>query len=200
MKNKLLIFIKNPEKGKVKTRLAKTIGDDQALAVYLQLLAYTKALTLQVDASRHLYYSNKITTDNWSTANFHKHVQEGNNLGDRMLHAFQQQITTTNSTKVVIIGSDCAELTKEIIDQAFEKLDTYDVVFGPANDGGYYLLGMRKLLPYLFEDKPWSQSNLLDISMQSVEEHGDSYCKLELLSDLDNEEDWNAVKYRLTKF
>ena len=171
-----------------------------ALLVYLKLLAYTKAVTKEVDASKHLYYSSKIAVDNWPENIYHKHLQAGENLGDRMLLAFQQHISTPNSTKVVIIGSDCAELTEELIEQAFEELDSHDVVFGPANDGGYYLLGMKKLLPYLFEDKPWSQPTLLQETIKSIEEHGDTYFKLAMLSDLDNEIDWLAVKDRLADF
>ena len=112
--NALILFIKNPEKGKVKTRLAKTVGDDQALAIYKALLEHTRTLTLPVDATRFLFYSNQINQeDNWSSKNFQKEVQNNGDLGDRMKAAFAKAFEQHD--QVLIIGSDCASLTSEIL-------------------------------------------------------------------------------------
>ncbi|MEY4902229.1 MAG: hypothetical protein RLZZ292_44 [Bacteroidota bacterium] len=188
----LLIFIKNPILGKVKTRLAATVGNDEALAIYTILLNYTRRLTEQVKAARFLFYSDFVAeNDGWATTHFIKKVQHGNDLGDRMFHAFEEGLVT--HSKSVIIGSDCATLTLEIIDAAYTNLDQYDVVIGPANDGGYYLLGLKKANRVLFENIIWSSEQVLAQTIERINNQNLSYSLLPMLSDVDTEEDWLAV-------
>lgn len=185
----LLIFIKNPEPGKVKTRLARAVGDQQALAIYRVLLEYTREVTQAVDAHRMLFYSTFIDPgDNWPETDFEKLLQQGRDLGARMDHAFQ--LAFQRFTKAVLIGSDCASLTPEIIFEAFSALDRFPYVLGPALDGGYYLLGMRAPAPFLFKNMTWSTANVLTETIQRIGERGQSHFLLPALSDIDTVEDW----------
>ncbi len=185
----LLIFIKNPEKGKVKTRLAQSMGEERALSIYRTLLDHTWRVARSVDVERLLFYSNHIDLkDKWSARDFRKLVQHGEDLGERMLNAFR--IALQDHERAVIIGSDCASLTPAIVEEAFRALNRNDFVIGPATDGGYYLLGMRKLTPSLFENIPWSTGKVFSSTMQRIRTLGKTCYQLPELSDIDYEEDW----------
>ncbi len=185
----LIIFVKNPEKGKVKTRLAKDIGDDQALHVYHRLLQYTKSISKPLNSEKLVYYSDFIdNNDLWDNMTFEKHLQNGADLGERMQNAFAEAFAR-GQQRVLIIGSDCVELETYMIKEAFAVLENNDVVIGPAKDGGYYLLGMRKFYPTLFENKPWSSEDLLMDTIIDLKKLNAPYYLLKTLSDIDHVED-----------
>lgn len=185
----IIIFIKNPALGKVKTRLAATIGDEAALAVYHKLSQRAREVALALDVPRHLFYSDFIDgNDAWDNALFIKKQQAGQDLGERMHLAFVDTLQTAH--KAVIIGSDCPLLTPEIVQLALDQLDQYPFVLGPALDGGYYLLGMRKSTPGLFENMEWSTENVAKITLERMAENGASCYLLPALPDIDVEEDW----------
>ncbi len=185
----LIIFIKNPRLGKVKTRLAETLGDRRALDIYLELLKYTRDLAMEVEADRLLFYSNTIEEEDiWPKRHFRKLLQKGTDLGARMANAFQSTLTTYR--KAIIIGSDCATLTPAIVERGFSALDQYDFVVGPATDGGYYLLGMRTFHPTLFSEMPWSTDTVLSETLKRIRHLPADYFLLPELSDIDYEEDW----------
>jgi rSAM/selenodomain-associated transferase 1 len=198
MKTALIIFVRKPELGKVKTRLAATLGDDKALEIYKELLQHTSDIALKTSADKFVFYFNKIEKEDiWDENNFIKKLQSDADLGIKMQDAFSQ-IFEQGYEKVVIIGSDCFELTNEIISNAFEQLDTNDVVIGPANDGGYYLLGMKKLYPQLFENKQWSTAAVYQQTIADFEKAHIKYHALVTLTDVDTEEDWLATKNNLS--
>ena len=185
----LIIFIKNTEKGKVKTRLASTLGDDQALKIYKALLGHTRHIALSVETERYLFYSKFVDrNDDWPNQQFHKAIQQGAGLGQRMQDAFQQVFQQHN--KLVIIGSDCASLTPAIVQDAFDQLDQHDFVIGPAMDGGYYLLSMRAFNPSLFQDIEWSTEKVLSETINKIKALEKTFTLLPELSDIDYEEDW----------
>ena len=185
----LLIFIKNPIKGKAKTRLAKTVGDDEALRIYVELLQHTRKIASKVEAERCVYYTYFIDTeDDWLPTLFKKYLQNGDGLGDRMAKGFKKAFET--SEKVVIIGSDCASLTTEIIESAFIALEKHDFVIGPAEDGGYYLLGMSAFMPFVFDGVVWSSESVFNKTIENITTHQKTYHLLPVLSDIDTEEDW----------
>jgi uncharacterized protein len=189
MKKAIIIFVRNPELGKVKTRLAKQIGDEQALQVYKELLQHTHTITADLDYSKFVYYADSIAEkDLWESSLFEKKVQEGESLGDRMMLAFFE-LFQQGYSKIIIIGSDCPELTGFIIEDAFDKLDSSDVVIGPSSDGGYYLLGLTKLLPDLFKNKQWSTDTVLADTIQDTVSLRKSCSFLTELSDIDTAED-----------
>lgn len=195
-KDCLLIFIKNPTVGKVKTRLAATLGDDKALEVYKALTAYTQSITADVNVNRQVWYSSFIdNSDGWSSHHFEKKLQKGRDLGERMSKAFEHAFDE-GCHKIVIIGSDCPGLTSHHLEKAFLLLEEKDCVMGPSEDGGYYLLGLRKKLPALFKDRKWSTESVLKEAIATLKTHGFSYELLEELNDIDNEEDLKKSNFK----
>lgn len=168
-KNLLLIFTRNPELGKCKTRLAATIGDEKALDVYTFLLKHTAALTRNVKATKQVWYSETIwENDLWDTRIFDKRLQQGADLGARMARAFEKGFAE-GFERIIIIGSDMYDLTTADIDQAFTTLSTAEVVIGPAEDGGYYLLGMTAFHETLFADKSWGTETVLKSTLADLQ-------------------------------
>jgi hypothetical protein len=164
----LLIFTRNPELGKVKTRLATTIGDAAALEVYQKLLEHTIDITQTLKVDKFVFYSEQIQeNDHWDTTIYSKELQKGVDLGERMHHAFEL-LFKKGYRQIVIIGSDIFELTTKNIQEAFTGLDTANFVVGPALDGGYYLLGMNTLNKSLFEHKKWGTSTVLKATLKNL--------------------------------
>lgn len=187
--NALIVFVKNPIKGKVKTRLAKTVGDENALKIYRVLLEHTQQLASRSNCDKFVFYDRFIPEkDIWNINAYHKYQQEGENLGQRMQHAFQV-VFELGYKKGVIIGSDCWELETRDVENAFGLLDNAPIAIGPARDGGYYLLGMRKLFPELFRDISWSSTLVLQETLQKSKQAGTAYSLLRTLSDIDTEAD-----------
>jgi uncharacterized protein len=190
MNNQLIIFAKNPILGQVKTRLAATVGNKKALEVYQQLLAHTNKISASINAKKSVYYSEFIEQeDQWKSSIYDKKLQEGDDLGVRMKNAFQQH----PKRKAVLIGTDCPGLSATIIDQAFEALSFVDVVIGPAEDGGYYLIGMNQLEESLFQDVTWSSSEVLNETVNKINKKKLSFLLLKTLSDVDTEKDLNQL-------
>lgn len=168
-KNLLIIFTRNPVLGKVKTRLAKTVGDKTALDIYTFLLKKTKEITLDSPCDKVVYYSEKIIkNDIWNCNSFRKEVQSGEDLGAKMKNSFYDAFEN-NYRKVVLIGSDIYDLESYHINEAFKKLDTNDVVMGPALDGGYYLIGLKKMHPKIFDNKRWGSSTVRKDTLKNLE-------------------------------
>jgi uncharacterized protein len=184
------IFIKNPRLGYVKTRLAATLGDEEALRIYRFLLDKTRAAVVQAHAKCWLWYSDTIAeNDDWDGAHFHKKVQVPGDLGERMYGAFQAAFAE-GATKVIIVGSDCPELNGDILDQALEALEHHDFVVGPTPDGGYYLLGMNQLHQEVFQNIAWSTDAVYPTTAVIIKSLGCTKFDLAPLSDIDNETDW----------
>ena len=168
-KNLLIIFTRNPILGKVKTRLAKTVGDKTALDIYTFLLKKTKEITLDSPCDKVVYYSEKlIKNDIWNCNSFRKEVQSGEDLGAKMKNSFYDAFEN-NYRKVVLIGSDIYDLESYHINEAFKKLETNDVVMGPALDGGYYLIGLKKMHPKIFDNKKWGSSTVRKDTLKNLE-------------------------------
>lgn len=194
----LIIFIRNPELGKVKTRLAQTVGDQEALDIYMALLQHTRQIAESLHTDRLLFYSHFIDeADEWSDQHFQKLLQPTGDLGKKIKLGFETAFE--KHKKVLIIGSDCASLRSEIVEEAFKALDTNDFVLGPALDGGYYLLGMNQFTPSLFEDMPWSTEQVAQLSLEKMKALGGTYHLLEPLSDIDYAEDWEKYGWELEK-
>ena len=186
-KNLLLIFTRNPELGKVKTRLAKTVGDETALEIYQFLLQKTHDIALKVNADKAVYYSVKIReNDIWDENIFQKHQQIGEDLGARMHHAFENGFDA-GYEKIIIIGSDLYDLTPEIVNGVYHQLNTNDVVIGPAKDGGYYLLGLKTVYPEIFKNKAWGTSTVRKDTLKDLTKN--TVFLLEELNDVDVFED-----------
>jgi rSAM/selenodomain-associated transferase 1 len=188
-KNLLIIFAKNPELGAVKTRLAKTIGKAAALEIYIKLLEKTVSITENLELDKVVYYHEKIETDDlWDPKNFNKALQIGNDLGEKMNDAFHSAFNE-GYKNVCIIGSDCFELTADIVNQAFTALNSKEAVIGAAEDGGYYLLGMSQYMPDFFENKAWSTDKVFSSTKKDFIKLGLSFTELTVLKDVDVEAD-----------
>lgn len=182
----VIIFVKNIKLGTVKTRLAKTIGDHGAFEVYTQLVKLTEKATQNLSIDKRIYFSNDVEADLWS--NEFKTVQKGKDLGERMYNAFKDGFEA-GYKYVVLIGSDLPDISSETILKGVNALNTYPIVFGPAEDGGYYLIGLSKLIKSIFENKPWSQPKLLEYTTIELEKAGLKYELLETMNDIDTYED-----------
>lgn len=186
-KNLLLIFTRNPELGKGKRRLAAKVGDQIALDIYNFLLNHTAQITSRLYADKIVCYSDEIwLEDIWDNKIYEKRVQVGEHLGTRMLNAFQDGFSR-GYEKVIIIGSDMYDLSTEDLEEAFRKLAKNDFVIGPAEDGGYYLLGMKKLKPELFKNKDWGTDSVLNATLSDLKD--EKKVLLETRNDVDYYED-----------
>ena len=187
--NALIIFVRNPVLGKVKTRIAEAAGEVTALKVYKELLRHTHDITLGVGADKFVFYSNHPElNDCWEDNLYIKNIQQGNSLGEKMKDSFEKMFIA-GYKHICIIGSDCYELTTAIIQSAFTALDKNDAVIGPASDGGYYLLGLTRLVPSVFADKKWSSSSVYPATLSNFKNAGCTYEILPLLNDVDRMED-----------
>ncbi|MDU8885155.1 TIGR04282 family arsenosugar biosynthesis glycosyltransferase [Yeosuana sp. MJ-SS3] len=184
--NLLIIFVKNIKLGKVKTRLAKTIGNKAAFEIYKILVDKTEKATEKLPMKKHIYFSDVIIDSKWIGDN--KTIQNGSDLGARMKNAFKDGLKK-GFKKIVLIGSDLPDIDESIIKKAFKVLNFKDTVFGPAEDGGYYLIGMKQLYTHVFDNKPWSESHLLEATLQELKSNNISFGLTETLNDIDTFED-----------
>ncbi len=194
MTNALIIFVRKPEPGKVKTRLAAVLGDEKALHIYRQLLQHTFAIAQATAADKFVFYTDAIEKEDlWNAPQFYKRLQSDGDLGHKMKASFNN-VFNEQYQKLVIIGSDCLELSTSIIEEAFLSLDQTDVVIGPANDGGYYLLGMKKMQAAFFDNKQWSTENVYADTLADFKNLGLSFRTMPMLVDVDTAEDWEATR------
>ncbi len=195
MRNALIIFARYPEPGKVKTRLASSIGKEKAAMLYKQWAEkiFFESEQAKLISHRYLFYTERRDSrkiKKWVRNGFLFHAQRGNQLGDRMKAAFQK-VFNDKIQKALIVGTDSPDLTGELIDSAVKKLDECDIVIGPANDGGYYLLGMQRYYPELFDEIPWSTGEVLKETVRKIKKLNLQYHCLPVLYDIDTFEDLN---------
>ena len=186
-KNALIIFARNPELGKVKNRLAKTIGKEKALEIYNKLLSNVYSETKDLKCKKYLFLTERTDSGLFNDTYIQK-IQTGEGLGNKMLNAIGKVLEDGNE-KVILTGTDILGLTSEIIIEAFQKLSDHDVVIGPAKDGGYYLIGMNEIMNPVFENMKWSNDQVLNITLDRISKMGKSFYLLEELADIDTEED-----------
>ena len=191
--NGLAIFAKYPEPGKVKTRLAKDIGEKKAVEAYTDVMH--SVINTGKDATGMTYISftpkEKEADFKKLFADMHFFAQEGSDLGERMLKSFRWMLG--KHEKAIIIGSDIIDLRKEDIEQAFKMLEYKDVVLGPAHDGGYYLIGMKQAVD-IFSDIEWSTFSVLEETLKKVRSQGLSFTLLERKHDLDTVDEYKILK------
>jgi uncharacterized protein len=196
----LIVFVKNPVEGRVKTRIAATVGHAKAVEVYTELLYHTRQVIedfLEMMPSSpffriQIYYGDEVNpNDLWDALPVQKFIQKGTDLGERMYNAFAHEFET-GAKRVAIIGSDCFGLKPIHLKNAFDQLTAQEAVIGPANDGGYYLLALKRFHPSVFQNKSWSQPMLFDETLESLKYY--RIVLLEFLSDVDTWEDYLAAK------
>jgi rSAM/selenodomain-associated transferase 1 len=191
----LIIFIRNPEIGKGKTRIAQTAGTVEAYRIYLSLLESTKQLALSYPGPKYIFYSDFVDkNDSWDNSVFKKRVQVPGNLGLKMGDAIRK--TLGHHSSAMVIGSDCPAMNLTDLLCASDMLNLYDLVIGPSEDGGYYLIGMNNLYSTLFDEIPWSSSSTYLHTIKAADEIGLSVHHLRTLNDIDTIEDWKRYLNR----
>ena len=185
----LIIFTKNPEPGLVKTRLARSIGDEKALEVYEKLRCHTALIAEKAAVNRTACYSHFLpAADIFLTEHFNAQLQVGDDLGERMLNAISRGFDE-GFRHIVLIGTDCYELSTANLDSAFLALERADAVVGPALDGGFYLMGLNMLIPELFLGRHWSTKEVFSETIELLQHLSISYELLPELSDIDTFDD-----------
>ncbi|HEV2719304.1 MAG TPA: TIGR04282 family arsenosugar biosynthesis glycosyltransferase [Thermoanaerobaculia bacterium] len=195
--NRLIVFARLPEAGKVKTRLARDLGDDRALAVYQAMLrdlfanlgASTEELDIEI-----LWAPTEAANGAALHAAFNGYplaMQTGDTLGDRLCMAFSERFFFQRTQKVVAIGADEPALTRALIDDAFNLLESVDWVVGPASDGGYYLIGCRAAAfdPAIFDGIDWGSDRVLAQTLAKIRT---TVAMLPLRNDIDVIDDLRA--------
>ncbi|MEE9438273.1 MAG: TIGR04282 family arsenosugar biosynthesis glycosyltransferase [Saprospiraceae bacterium] len=191
----IIIFIKNPVIGKVKTRIAKDVGDKIALEIYKKLLIHIHDTILKTSNIKlFIYYSDHVNNnDMWNDKRFVKRLQSDGDIGVRMSKALDAVLQDCDSA--ILIGSDCAQLSFHHLVEALDNLENNDIVLGPTFDGGYYLIGMNYHYPKLFNGITWSTNTVFSKTEEIIKTLNLSSSHIEKLSDIDYIEDWN--KYGL---
>jgi rSAM/selenodomain-associated transferase 1 len=189
----LLVFMRTPKPGKVKTRLAKSLGDEKAAEFYrLCADATINELTqLSPEVERYIFFAEPIKKYEMKQPaglGFKVAVQEGESLGQRLCNAFSRALQN-GARKVVIVASDVPDLSARIMTQAINCLDNSDVVIGPCYDGGYYLIGMKELHEELFHDISWGTERVYQQTLDAAKEQGLAVNQLPILIDIDTEAD-----------
>jgi len=193
----LLFFIKNPEKGKVKTRLASAMGHEMAVKLYRRFLL---EMVFTLNKGTFLFYLCFYPGDSlndlkhWLGDHYLYTPQNGENLGERMKNGFMEAFAT-GFKRVVLIGSDIPDLSLEFIEEAFHSLQEKDVVIGPSLDGGYYLIGFKDktFSPQVFKGIPWSTERVFDETMKVLKKGSLAVHTLQPLRDIDTIDDLGSL-------
>ena len=188
--DRLIIFTRYPETGKAKTRLIPALGAEGAAALHRRMADHTlvqvQALQFQHPLCVEVRFSggDRDLMQRWLGTDLMYTVQGEGDLGDRMGRSFQSAFDASVD-RAVIIGTDCPDLNATLLDQAFRELQHHDLVLGPASDGGYYLIGLRRLIPQLFIGMEWSTATVLERTLEIAAELNLSVALLPVLSDVD---------------
>jgi rSAM/selenodomain-associated transferase 1 len=187
-RNALIIIAKYPANGAVKTRI-NGLSDEQRVDLYSRLLNDTmKKLSSIPGVDTFIAYAPDDTGYYFSRFNAGLIPLSEGDLGNRMYQAFQGTFKK-GYVKISLVGADIPDLTSVIINKSYNELTVHDIVFGPATDGGYYLIGMKKLIAEVFTDVPWSADNTLEVSIKNAKQAGYSIGFTDKMTDVDTYED-----------
>ncbi len=187
--NALIIIAKYPEKERVKTRLKGLISDDKRVQLYVTLLDRTMQKLGKIPGvDTFIAFAPESAAEYFSRFNVRLIPLHDGDLGEGMFHAFRE-VFNAGYKKAALVGADIPDISSPVILDAFDALSGSDLVYGPAKDGGYYLVGMRKLIREVFEDVPWSSEKTLERSLYQAERHGYSVSLTETLNDIDTIDD-----------
>jgi hypothetical protein len=198
----LMLFARYPEAGKVKTRLIPAVGGEGAACIYQEMAEYTlhqaRAVASTKGTALQLWFTggNQDALRHWLGPDLTYYAQPEGDLGTRLMHAFQS-VFDQGYRAVIAIGTDCPALDSGILIQALESLENHELVLGPATDGGYYLIGLRRPIPELFRGIAWSTAEVLQQTEAIAEQLSLSRYRLASLTDIDNPEDlvlWQQIK------
>jgi uncharacterized protein len=194
---KLIVFLKVPRPGQVKTRLAATLGEAEACAAYRRLVVTLLRQLAALENVELCFAPNDAGSEivGWAQPTWRLTAQGSGDLGSRLNQAFRRAFDE-GTQRVVVIGSDCPEVSVSDIQEAWTALSSHDVVLGPATDGGYWLIGLRTHCPELFADVPWSTNGVLRVTLERSRAAGLRTHLLRELTDVDTEADWRRFLSR----
>jgi uncharacterized protein len=192
----VLVFLRAPEKGQVKTRLAKTLGDEKALALYKCFVEDTLQTLQETVYQPTLCYhpSDKLPLiTQWLGENNDYWPQEGISLGDKMANGFIKAFKE-GFDRVVVLGTDVPDLSYHIINTAIDALKTHPAVIGPSKDGGYYLIGFQAhgFLQAVFKNMPWGTDLVFSNTLSVFRANQEAVFLLPTWQDIDDIEDLEA--------
>ena len=192
-------MLKAPVVGTVKTRLEKSLGTEGALRTYRRLVEFLLQ-RIGVASHIHIHYTpdGEAVMENWLGATYPYFPQMGEDLGERLIHAMQVEFTA-GVEKLVFLGGDCPYVDQARLDEAFLKLEGHDVVLGPAPDGGYYLIGVNRSIPALFQGILWGSETALQSTLLKCAELGLTHSLLAEESDVDDFSSWEAAREYMAK-
>lgn len=193
----ILVFAKYPEEGRCKTRLAAGIGNARALAVYRALLDYTLTVVQECPGRRILFVDppeRAGDAQDWAPGMDLYLPQSQGDLGIRLANAVNSRMDA-GATRLILLGCDCPQISKESVISSLEALDSFDTILGPTEDGGYYLLGLKGRHPFLFQDIPWSTEKVLEKTLNILKIHSLSYLLRNTLLDVDTPDDYNRARH-----
>jgi len=187
--NILIVFVKYPEPGKVKTRIARELGAERAAHIYSQMAKRIIGKVWRPDAYRAVIFFDpqyrEMDVRSWlGIDNVSYAPQSTGTIGDKMSNAFER-VFSEGAGKAVLIGTDVPEITADIVITACGMLNDTDVVLGPSYDGGYYLIGLRRFEPALFRDIDWGTATVFDRTLNRIIEKNLSHKSLDTLKDVD---------------
>jgi rSAM/selenodomain-associated transferase 1 len=184
----VVVFGREPIPGRVKTRLAATVGDEAAAIVYRELLAHTLDVASSVDADVVLAVAEPPEHAFLPPLDVAVEIQVVGDLGRRLATTFERRFAESYG-RVVVIGSDCPALEPRHLEAALKGLSEHAAVLGPATDGGYWLVGLQPPALDLFTNIPWSTSEVLEATRARLRAVGADWLELEELADLDSDSD-----------
>ena len=199
-RNQLVVLLKAPRVGTVKTRLAEGIGPEAACAAYQQLVATLLANLAPLPNVELCFAPADASAEiaSWLRAGWSSQPQVAGDLGAR-LHAVFLRHFQSGADRVEIIGADCPEVMPADVESAWQALADQDVVLGPATDGGYWLVGLRAPQEQLFTVMPWSTDAVLAETQRRASSGGLRVALLRELSDVDTAVDWERWRQRSGK-
>lgn len=198
MGNHLIIFTRYPLPGTTKTRLIPALGAAGAADFQRQLTEHTLEQVTNLAADVSIFFSGGDQADmqTWLGDQWRYQPQTGDGLGDRLIDAFRHS-KTLGYERTLVIGIDCPEITSELLTEAFDVLANHDAVFGKAHDGGYYLVGLKRVIPELFVEMPWGTETVLTETLNCANSLNLSTKILRTLHDIDYPQDlaiWEQVQ------
>jgi uncharacterized protein len=202
MNDAVIVFARLPFEGKVKTRLASTLGDEFALKFYKACSQHIFNECRKIAKSGTSIYvffpaedkNNRMIE--WAGNDFRFFSQQGNDIGIKMLNAFKM-VYSQGIKKAILIGTDIPDISSEVLYKALKALDNNEVVIGPAKDGGYYLIGMKRLYESLLGTNNWGTNKVFTETLNQLRINNISYELTPEFYDIDTEENlkcWMSVQ------
>lgn len=199
----LVIFTRYPEKGKTKTRLIPAIGAEKAAQIQKlmteNIVKIAEELKDKIEVKIYYTGGNQTLMESWLGDQWQCIPQQGKDLGEKMFSAIESNFKSTKKP-VIIIGIDCQSLTVDILEKAFFALDNHNLVLGKAEDGGYYLIGLKQPIKELFKNIKWGTNTVYQDTINIAKKNNLSIFNLPILADIDRPEDLVNLPDNIKKY